>query len=88
LKDLEKKWISAVCDTTETTYVFFTTLVRDQEVEGSNPFAPTTPKILPFNGLRDLFGLHIYSDLWTSVDQLKAKSDAFCPFLTKCNIVL
>jgi hypothetical protein len=31
LKDLEKKWISAVCDTTETTYVFFTTLVRDQE---------------------------------------------------------
>ena len=40
---MEKKWISAVCDTTETTYVFFTTLVRDQEVEGgSNPFAPTT----------------------------------------------
>ena len=33
---MEKKWISAVCDTTETTYVFFTTLVRDQEVEGSN----------------------------------------------------
>jgi hypothetical protein len=30
-----------VCDTTETTYVFFTTLVRDQEVDGSNPFAPT-----------------------------------------------
>ena len=41
---MEKKWISAVCDTTETTYVFFTTLVRDQEVEGSNPFAPTTFK--------------------------------------------
>ena len=33
-----------LCDTTETTYVFFTTLVRDQEVDGSNPFAPTTPK--------------------------------------------
>jgi hypothetical protein len=45
LKDLEKEWISAVCDTTETTYVFFASLVRDQEVEGSNPFAPTTPKL-------------------------------------------
>ena len=42
---MEKKWISAVCDTTEMTYVSFTTLVRDQEVEGSNPFAPTTPKV-------------------------------------------
>lgn len=31
----------AVCNTTEMTYVFFTTLVRDQEVAGSNPFAPT-----------------------------------------------
>ena len=40
MKELEKKWISVVCDTTETTYVFFTTLVRDQEVEGSNPLAP------------------------------------------------
>jgi hypothetical protein len=30
-------WTLAVCDTT----VFFTTLVRDQEVEGSNPFALT-----------------------------------------------
>jgi hypothetical protein len=39
---MEKKWISAGYDTTETTYVFFTTLVRDQEVDGSNPFAPTT----------------------------------------------
>jgi len=54
-KALGKNEISAVCDATETTYVFFTALVRDQEVDGSNPFAPTTPKILAFNCLRDLF---------------------------------
>jgi len=42
LKDMEREWTSAVSDTSETTYVFFTTLVRDQEVDGSNPFAPTT----------------------------------------------
>jgi hypothetical protein len=29
-------------------------MVRDQEVEGSNPFAPTTSKTLPFIGLRYL----------------------------------
>jgi len=39
---MEREWTSAVSDTSETTYVFFTTLVRDQEVDGSNPFAPTT----------------------------------------------
>jgi hypothetical protein len=30
-------------------------LVRDQEVEVSNPFAPTTFKIHPFIGLRNFF---------------------------------
>jgi len=39
LGELGEEADSAICDTTEPTYVFFTTLVRGQEVEGSNPFA-------------------------------------------------
>src|SRR6185437_11276848 len=33
-------------------------LVRDQEVGGSNPLAPTTSKFLPLIGLRYLFRSH------------------------------
>lgn len=51
---------------------FFDFLVRDQEVEGSNPFAPTTSKILPFIGLRYSLRFDCCDVLWTNVDQLKA----------------
>ena len=46
-------------------------LVRDQEVGGSNPLAPTTSKILPFISLRYLFRFACGGFLWTIVDQLK-----------------
>src|SRR5712692_9737004 len=62
-------------------------LVRDQEVDGSNPFAPTTSKILPSLVLRYFCRINCCRVLWTLVDQLKAKSDALGPLLPKCNIV-
>ena len=62
-------------------------LVRDQEVEGSNPFAPTTSKILPFIGLRYFLRFDCCDVLWTNVDQLKAQTDALGPFLPERNIL-
>jgi hypothetical protein len=58
-------------------------LVRDQEVEGSNPFAPTTFKSLPYIGLRNFYNVHCDCVLWTNVYQLKAKSGAFRPLLAE-----
>ena len=40
--------------TPDKAFSIFATLFRDQEVEGSNPFAPTSSKFLPFIGLRDV----------------------------------
>ena len=39
-------------------------LVRDQEVDGSNPFAPTTPKILPAQKSKPVSELLATSVLW------------------------
>jgi hypothetical protein len=61
-------------------------VVRDQEVEGSNPFAPTTPNF-PFIGLRNFLCFNLRFFLWTNVDQLKAKADFFSPFLPKRYVV-
>jgi hypothetical protein len=58
-------------------------LVRDQEVEGSNPFAPTTSKTLPFNGLRYFFNFTFHSSLCANVDQFKAEPDPLGAFLTE-----
>ena len=63
-------------------------LVRDQEVGGSNPLAPTTSKTLPFIGLRYLLGFEFFCVLWTIVDQLKTQTDALRPFLPECDIFL
>ncbi len=62
-------------------------LVRDQEVDGSNPFAPTTPKILPFISLRYFLRFGCRGVLWTIVDQLKAQSDALGPLLAERNVL-
>jgi hypothetical protein len=62
-------------------------LVRDQEVGGSNPLAPTTFKTLPFIGLRNLFCFNPHYVLWTNVDQLKAQADSFSPFLAERYVV-
>ena len=62
-------------------------LVRDQEVGGSNPLAPTTSKFLPLIGLRYLFRSHGKHVLWTIVDQLKAQTDALSPLLPKRNVL-
>jgi hypothetical protein len=62
-------------------------LVRDQEVDGSNPFAPTTPKSLPYMALGNSYNLHCSCVLWTNMYQLKAQPGAFRPLLTKRNVV-
>src|SRR5712692_4190747 len=49
---------------------------RNQEVDGSNPFALTTSKILPFSSLRYFLCFDCCGVLWTIVDQLKAQSDS------------
>ena len=59
---------------------------RNQEVDGSNPFAPITPKILPFIRLRYVLRFDYCGVLWTNVDQFKAQTDAglrCLSFLTK-----
>jgi hypothetical protein len=61
--------------------------LRDQEVDGSNPFAPTTSKILPFISLRYFLRFGCCGVLWTIVDQLKAQSDSPGPVLPECNIL-
>jgi hypothetical protein len=65
----------------------FRYLVRDQEVDGSNPFAPTTPKILPFISLRHFLRFGCFGVLWTIVDQLKAQSDTLGPLLAERNVL-
>jgi hypothetical protein len=47
-------------------------LVRDQEVGGSNPLAPTTLNTLPFIDLRNILRNSFRGLLWTNVDQVKA----------------
>ena len=63
----------------------FDRFVRDQEVGGSNPLAPTT---LPFIGLSYLFIFNCTRVLCTNVYQVKAQSSSFRPFLAERNIVL
>src|SRR5262249_20998870 len=63
-------------------------LVRDQEVEGSNPFAPTTSKILPSNGLGNFLRFIQHCVLWTNVDQIKTESGLLCPLLAKFNVIV
>jgi hypothetical protein len=65
----------------------FDLFFRDQEVEGSNPFAPTTSKTLPFIGLRYLLLFEFFCVLWTIVDQLKTQTDALRPFLPERHIL-
>jgi hypothetical protein len=62
-------------------------LVRDQEVEGSNPFAPTTPKTLSYIALGNSYNLNCTCVLWTNMHQLKAQPGAFRPLLAKRNVV-
>jgi hypothetical protein len=62
--------------------------VRDQEVEGSNPFAPTTSKTLPFNGLRYFFNFTFHSSFCTNVDQFKAEPDPLGAFLTELGVIV
>ena len=65
----------------------FETTVRDQEVGGSNPLAPTT-KTLPFIGLSYFCIFNIARVLWTNVDQLKTQADALSPLLSELHIIL
>src|SRR5260370_22440573 len=47
----------------------FRFIVRDQEVDGSNPVVPTTPKILPSLSLRSLLPFDccgVCGPLWTN----------------------
>src|SRR5437879_8793378 len=62
-------------------------LVRDQEVDGSNPFAPTTSKILPFISLRYVLRFDCRGVLWTNVDQFKAQTNAPGPLLAERSIL-
>jgi len=43
------------------------------------------PKILPFNGLRDVCAVSFFFELCTNVDQFKSKT-AFRPLLTEFHI--
>ena len=63
-------------------------VVRDQEVEGSNPFAPTTSKFLPFIGLRDVRRFACEFVLCTKVDQLKAEPNPLGPFLAEQSVII
>ena len=63
-------------------------LVLSREVDGSNSFALTTPKILPFTSLRYVLRFDYCGVLWTNVDQFKAQTDAPDPLLAERNILI
>ena len=66
----------------------FYCFLRDQAVDGSNPFAATTLSI-PASHWLTLLSLCFRSCdvMWTNVDQLKAQTDALRPFLLERNII-
>jgi hypothetical protein len=69
----------------------FRSLVRDQEVEGSNPFAPTN--LSRFNNLRFVFNFRfclVRGDNTDNIGDLgrkcKTQAHRFCLFQTECDI--